>query len=75
MNTEQNSNKSEKALRIGSVRERLIDALDKVCEKRGNRFGGEIYIGYIRGNHDYELSEISTDDLVDAIIEEYENAL
>ena len=64
-----------KNLGIANVRERLISALDKVCEKKGNRFGEDIFIGHLGGNFDYELSQIDTDELIDALIEEYENAL
>lgn len=74
MGKEQNIESKEKALHIADVRERLITALDKVCEKRGNRFGEDIYIGHM-GGYDYELSQIDTDELIDALIEEYENAL
>lgn len=72
---EQNLYNSNEKLHISDIRERLISALDKVCEKRGNRFGEDIYIGHMGGNYDYELSPIDTDELIDSLIEEYENAL
>ena len=72
---EKNTQNKDKALHIGSVRERLISALDKVCEKKGNRYGKDIFIGQMGGGFDYELSYIEPDELIDALIEEYENAL
>ena len=75
MSKEQNLEDKDKALHIGRVRERLISALDKVCEKKGNRYGKDIFIGQMGGGFDYELSQIDTDELIDALIEEYENAL
>lgn len=75
MSKKQNPKEENKALHIADVRERLITALDTVCEKRGNKFGEDIFIGHMGGNFDYELSQIDTDELIDALIEEYENAL
>ena len=66
MNKEQNLNTSEsQQLNIADVRERFIAALDKVA---GNYEGETIYIGYHNGQLDYRLSEISSDELVDAIL-------
>lgn len=75
MSKEQSLEDKDKALHIGDVRERLISALDKVCSNKGNRFGEEIFIGHMSGSFNYELSQIDTDELIDALIEEYENAI